>query len=126
MLMIAPILWFYSIFDILQKVSHPDKYQESVFFSDIFRESQFSGKAGKYLGLGLVVIGCIMIFDKIVLPQIAILFNYEIREYFRTGIIALLFIAGGIKLMTGSKEKPVSGPVDGQTGGELIVKGVEE
>lgn len=126
LLMIAPILWFYSIFDILQKVSHPEKYQESVLFRDIFRENQFSGKAGKYLGIGLIAVGFIMIFDKIVLPQIAVLFDHQIREYFRTGIIALLFIAGGIKLMTGSKEKTVPGPVDSQTGGEPTVKGVEE
>jgi hypothetical protein len=102
--MIAPILCSIAFLISCRKYPIPTNIHESVFFSDIFRESQFSGKAGKYLGLGLVVIGCIMIFDKIVLPQIAILFNYEIREYFRTGIIALLFIAGGIKLMTGSKE----------------------
>jgi TM2 domain-containing membrane protein YozV len=105
LLMFAPILWFYSIFDILHKVSNPDKQQEVTFIGDFFRENQFSGKAGKYLGIGLIAVGCIMIFDKILLPQMAILIDERIMEYSRTGIIALLFIAGGFKLMLGSKEK---------------------
>lgn len=105
LLMFAPILWFYSIFDIMHKVSHPEKQEEKTFLGDFFRENQFSGKAGKILGIGLIAVGSIMIFDKIVMPQIAVLFDEQIREYFRTGIIALLFIVGGIKLMMGSKEK---------------------
>jgi len=108
LLMIAPILWFYSIFDILHKVSNPDKLQDSsTFLADFFQESQFSRKAGKYLGIGLIAIGCIMIFDKIALPQIETLFDYRIREYIRTGVIAILFILGGIKLIAGSKEKEI-------------------
>jgi len=104
LLMFAPILWFYSVFDILHKVSNPDQPQEATFIGDFFRENQFSGKAGKYVGIGLIAVGSIMIFDKIVMPQIAILFDPQLKDYFRTGIIALLFIAGGIRLMMGSKE----------------------
>lgn len=103
-LMFAPILWFYSIFDVMHKVSNPEKQQEVTFLGDFFRENQFSGKAGKILGIGLIAVGCILIFDKIALPQIEVFFNEQIRDYLRTGIIAILFIAGGIKLMTGSKE----------------------
>ena len=109
LLMFAPILWFYSIFDILHKVSKPDKQQESsTFLTDFLRENQFSRKAGKYLGIGLIAIGCIMIFDKIALPQLEALFDYRIREYVRTGVVAVLFILGGIKLIAGSKEVPES------------------
>lgn len=111
LLMFAPILWFYSIFDILHKVSQPGQVQDSTFLSTFFKENQFSGKAGKILGAGLILIGVIMIFDRIVLPQIAVLFDYQVREYLRTGVLAVLFIGGGIKLMLGSKEKtkPASG-----------------
>lgn len=101
-LMFTPILWFYSIFDVMHFNS--EKQQEATFLGDFFRENQFSGKAGKILGTGLIAVGCILIFDKIALPQIEFFFNEQIRDYLRTGIIALLFIAGGIKLMTGSKE----------------------
>ncbi len=131
LLMFAPILWFYSIFDILHKVSHPDKQQEVTFLGDFFRKNQFSGKAGKILGIGLIAVGCIMIFDKIVMPQIAIIFDHQIREYIRTGIIALLFIVGGIKLMMGSKEEdkpPINLDVQSTRNEEVetAVKGVEE
>lgn len=125
LLMFAPILWFYSIFDILHIVSHPDKNQEVTFLSNFFKENQFSGKAGKILGIGLIAVGGIMIFDKILMPQIASLFDEQIREYFRTGIIALLFIAGGIRLMMGSKEEKAGGPAGGSIAA-ATVKGVEK
>ncbi|HHV65280.1 MAG TPA: hypothetical protein GXX46_09440 [Peptococcaceae bacterium] len=111
LLMFTPVLWFYSIFDILHLVSNPEKRPETTFLGDFFRENQFSGKAGKYLGIGLIAVGIIMIMEKIVLPQIAFFFDGQIREYFRTGIIALLFIGGGIKLMLGSKDKEKPAPL---------------
>lgn len=136
LLMLAPILWFYSVFDVLHQDSNPSRKPEATFLGDFFRENHFSGKAGKYLGIGLIAVGLILIFDKIVLPQIAYLLDGQFREYFRTGIIALLFIGGGLKLMLGSKagEKPVSvpGPEVSGTGesfrqdGDISVKGEEQ
>ncbi len=105
LLMIAPILWFYSVFDVFHKISHPEKYQDPAWIEGFFKGDQFSGKAGKYLGIGLVLVGCIMILQRIIMPQLAILLNAQIVDYLRTGVIAILFIAGGIKLMMGSKEK---------------------
>lgn len=108
LLMFAPILWFYSIFDIYHCVSNPTDKQENsnTIFGEFFKKSQQSGKVTKILGIGLIIVGLIMIFDKIVMPEIAIMFDHQIREYLRTGILALVFIGGGIKLMMGSKEKP--------------------
>jgi hypothetical protein len=64
------------------------------------------------------------------MPYIAILFDQQISEYFRTGIIAVLFIAGGINLMMGSKEKVVTASVpvkdDPTELRNATVKGVEE
>ncbi len=106
LLMFAPVLWFYSIFDIFHRISNPnEKQSDNIIFGEFFRNNQISGKVGKYLGVGLIVVGSIMIFDKIVMPQIAIIFDQQIKEYLRTGILAALFIAGGVKLMIGSKEK---------------------
>ncbi|NLO97642.1 MAG: hypothetical protein GX091_06190 [Peptococcaceae bacterium] len=103
LLMFLPILWFYSVFDVLHRVSNPDKSQD-LFSAGAFVNGNLSGKAGKYLGIALVVIGCIMILERIVFPQLAILINTNITEYLRTGIIAVLFIAGGIRLMIGNKD----------------------
>ncbi len=104
LLMFAPILWFYSIFDVLHKVSNPKTYHEATFMENFIQQNQFSRKAGKYLGIGLVAVGLIMIFNSILMPQLARYFDPQIREFFRTGVIAILFIAGGIRLMIGSKE----------------------
>jgi TM2 domain-containing membrane protein YozV len=103
LLMIAPIFWFYSIFDVLQKISRPQAYKDVTFLGNFFQEGQFSGKAGKYIGIGLIAAGCLIILDKIVMPEISIFLNEQIREYFRTGIVAVLFIAGGVKLLWGNK-----------------------
>lgn len=103
LLMLAPLLWFYSIFDILHWISDPGKPQESTLLGDLIRDNQFSVKTGKYLGMGLIAIGCILIFNNIIMPEIAGLLNDQVREYLRTGVIAFLFIAGGIKLMFGKK-----------------------
>lgn len=116
LLMFAPLLWFYSIFDIYHKITNPGYGEGETIIGEFIKLNQLSGKAGKILGIGLILVGSIMIFDKIVMPQIEIIFSPEIKEYLRTGILALLFIAGGIKLMLGSKEK--AGTVEGVSNGK--------
>ncbi|UWG96359.1 hypothetical protein LPY66_15865 [Dehalobacter sp. DCM] len=110
LLMAAPLLWFYSIFDIMHKVNQPEKEQSITYLGSIFRENQLSGKAGKYLGIALIIIGCLMVLNKIVMPQIEIYLDSRVIEFIKTGIIAILFIAGGVRLMMGSRKKEI---VDG-------------
>jgi len=107
LLMFAPILWFYSVFDILHRVSNPDKYTEAEgsFAGNFLRDNKINSKTGKYIGIGLVVVGCVLILNRIIMPQLAVLLDDQLIEYLRTGIIAVLFIAGGIRLMIGSKVK---------------------
>lgn len=103
LLMAAPLLWFYSIFDIMHKVNNPEKEQKPTYFGTMFRDNQLSGKAGKYLGIGLIVVGALMVLNKIIMPQIMIYVNDQILDYIKTGVIAVLFIAGGVRLMMGSR-----------------------
>lgn len=126
LLMFTPIIWFYSIFDVLHRVTNPSSYQEVTFMENFIRQNQFSKKAGKYLGIGLIAVGFIMIFDKILMPQLAILFDDQIREFFRTGIIAILFIAGGVKLMMGSKDKEKLGDMSAVVTGGYVETGSKE
>lgn len=105
LLMAAPLLWFYSIFDIMHKINQPEKEQKPTYLGSVFRDNQLSGKAGKYLGIGLIVVGALMVLNKIVMPQIATYLDYQIMEYAKTIVIAVLFIAGGVKLMMGSRDK---------------------
>ncbi|NLL52508.1 MAG: hypothetical protein GX248_07390 [Peptococcaceae bacterium] len=108
LMMFLPLLWFYSVFDVLHRVSNADKFQDSASLKSYFPAGELSGKAGKYIGIGLVVIGCLMILERIVLPQLQIMLDARFADYLRTGIIAILFIAGGIRLMMGNKDRDSS------------------
>lgn len=110
LLMFAPIIWFYSVFDIMHRVANREKLQNREgngewLLDGLSKESGLSNRASKYLGLGLIIIGIFILLNRIVLPQLSILLDPRFIEYLRTGFIALLFIAGGIKLLLGSKEK---------------------
>ncbi|NLM21497.1 MAG: hypothetical protein GX207_07095 [Peptococcaceae bacterium] len=105
LMMFLPLLWFYSVFDVLHRVSNADKLQDTAYLESYFPAGELSGKAGKYIGIGLVVVGCLMILERIVLPQLQIMLDSRFTDYLRTGIIAILFIAGGIRLMMGSKDR---------------------
>ncbi|ADY56338.1 hypothetical protein Sgly_2045 [Syntrophobotulus glycolicus DSM 8271] len=106
LLMFAPLLWFYSVFDVLHKFSDPViEEKQKVFFTELWKDHQMADNWAKVAGIVLIALGGIMIFDKIVMPQIGLWLSEQIKEYLRTGIIALLFIGGGIKLLMGSKVK---------------------
>ncbi|MCM1567622.1 MAG: hypothetical protein NC238_17070 [Dehalobacter sp.] len=115
LLMAAPLLWFYSIFDVMHKVNHPGKQQTPTYFNGIFRDSQLSEKAGKYLGIGLIVVGCLMVLNKIVMPSIVFFLGDQILEYLKTVVIAVLFIVGGVRIMMGSRDKERPEALGGST-----------
>ncbi len=104
LMMFAPVLWFYSIFDIMHRVADTERKDEPTFIGDFIKEGQLTKKTGKFAGIGLIAIGVIMILNQIVLPHISVYLDYRYIEYLRTGFIAILFILGGIKLMMGGRE----------------------
>ena len=76
---------------------------------DIMLVSWFKGKGvwikepAKTMGYLLLLLGCFLLFEKIALPEIEKLISWDIRNYIQTGLVALLFIAGGFKLIMGSR-----------------------
>ncbi|GHI00610.1 hypothetical protein [Neobacillus kokaensis] len=107
-LFLIPIIWFYSFFDGMQKVSrYGEGDTEDVPIINYFMNHQ------KWVGIGLIVMGIYYLAMNILLPafrpMLTRIFNedimYLIQEYVQTGIICLLFIGGGIKLLSGSKQK---------------------
>ncbi|MCR2823436.1 hypothetical protein [Lederbergia panacisoli] len=102
-LFIVPIIWFFSFFDGLQKASRAesDVVEEDVPIVSFFINHQ------KWVGIGLIVLGVYYLGTNILLPLIApyikgdILFLFY--RYVQTGILCLLLIGGGIKLMSGKK-----------------------
>ncbi|MBA4538348.1 hypothetical protein H1Z61_14700 [Bacillus aquiflavi] len=107
-LFLIPILWFYSFFDGLQKASkYKDEPLEDTPIISYFMNHQ------KWVGVGLLFLGLYYLFTNIFIPIFApvllealnIDFQYWFERYFQTAIVCILLIAGGIKLLAGSKNK---------------------
>lgn len=101
-LFLLPIIWFYSLFDAMHSVEDIDNRTqvESYLFS------WFDKNTG-IIGWGLIVMGVLAILNRIVTP----LLTWQARNYLQTGIVALVLITSGIKLLIGSKEA-ASSPKD--------------
>lgn len=107
-LFLIPLIWFYSFFDALQKVSkHGDEELEDIPIVSYLINHQ------KWVGIGLIVLGIYYMFTNIVVPVLGpvmneafgVDFNYWYYQYFQMIVISIIFIGGGIKLLIGSKSK---------------------
>ncbi|MCY6369909.1 hypothetical protein [Clostridium ganghwense] len=104
-MLFVPVIWFYSIFDVMHKTSSSENLEDGdLIIVDKFKDMSINKNSGRLLGIVLIVIGIAIIFQNVAMPMIVEAFGYKIREYFNVGIVSLLFILGGIKLMVGSKE----------------------
>jgi hypothetical protein len=111
-LFLIPIIWFYSFFDAMQKVS---KYGEEEI-EDVPIISYLINHQ-KWVGIGLVVMGLYYLFMNVVIPVFSPMISnfiqidlmYWIQRYFQTGLVCVLLIGGGIKLLSGSKQKREEG-----------------
>ncbi|WP_040205362.1 DUF6677 family protein [Neobacillus jeddahensis] len=107
-LFLIPIIWFYSFFDGMQKVS---KYGEETI-EDVPIISYILNHQ-KWVGIGLVLMGLYYLVMNVVFPvfspMLSRLINidvmYWVQGYFQTGLVCVLLIGGGIKLLSGSKQK---------------------
>lgn len=105
---VIPVIWFFSMFDALSKagengLAKEDKQKISLLEFIAGTGSKLAGS--KILGYALVIIGTLMIFDRIITPLIGYPLSYYIRSYFQTGIVSFLFIYGGIRILLGSKKQ---------------------
>ncbi|ASV67079.1 hypothetical protein MKX67_03290 [Cytobacillus sp. FSL W7-1323] len=107
-LFLIPIIWFYSFFDGLQKSSrYGEEELEDVPIVSYFENHQ------KWLGIGLVVVGLYYMTTNVLLPAFApsiievlnIDVWYWFNRYFQTAIVCIVLIGGGLKLLSGTKEK---------------------
>lgn len=111
-LFLIPIIWFYSFFDAMQKVSrYGEEPIEDVPIIAYFLNHQ------KWVGIGLVLMGVYYLVMNVLLPAFSPFINrlinidvmYWFQGYFQTGLVCLLLIGGGIKLLSGSKQKREAG-----------------
>ncbi|MGM1046157.1 hypothetical protein SAMN05661091_3658 [Paenibacillus uliginis N3/975] len=100
---LIPLIWFYCFFDGLQQIS---RYGREPLRDKPVIEGFVNHQ--RWVGLGLLILGLYFIFTTVVLPYLESMFpevpiSYHIRNYVKTGLVSILLIGGGIKLMTGSK-----------------------
>ncbi|GAB6085330.1 hypothetical protein [Alkaliphilus crotonatoxidans] len=107
-LSIVPIIWCYSFFDALRKVNGYDELEDrSLFIFDwISDEGYVSREKHRLLAYGLIILGGILIFQRILMPMVSRFINWETREYIEISTISILLILGGVKLLgTGNKKE---------------------
>lgn len=110
-LFLIPIIWFYSFFDALQKVSmHGEEELEDTPVISYFVNHQ------KWIGIGLLSLGLYYLVVNVIIPALApalktnlgIDIEYWYYSYFQVSVICILLIGGGLKLMFGSKGRKES------------------
>jgi len=92
---VLPVIWCYSVFGAYQ-LYESGQVEAPVDVASLF---PFLLDHSKWLGWGLILLGIIIISERLLLPLI----DWQMAEYLRTGLVALLFIAGGIALLRGEK-----------------------
>lgn len=99
-LFILPVVWFYSLFDALHRVEgKSEKQWEEESFLIRWWDSH-----PQCVGWTLIIIGCLVILERIISPTLAkFLQMSEFGYYLQTGIVAIVLIAGGIKLLIGTR-----------------------
>jgi TM2 domain-containing membrane protein YozV len=93
-LFILPVVWFYSLFDALQRVESAagEKRQKPALWNWLESHPHL-------VGWSLIILGCLVILERHITP----LLTPEIHGYLQTAVVAVILIAGGIKLLAGSK-----------------------
>ncbi len=111
-LFLIPIIWFYSFFDGLQKASrYGEETVEDVPIIAYFLNHQ------KWVGIGLILLGLYYLVMNVLIPAFSPVLTRLIHidvmywvqsyflPYFQTGLVCVLLIGGGMKLLAGSKRK---------------------
>lgn len=108
LLFILPLIWFYSFFDALHSFNGMDFENEKISFI-------LPRIKPEWIGWGLIAIGILIIIERILYPLIP----YEIRNYIQTSIVSIIFIAGGIRLLSKNRKEEIENLDEG---GEEICK----
>lgn len=104
---LIPIIWFYSFFDGLQKASRQEEPIDDQPLIPYLVNHQ------RWVGIGFILLGAYFIVDRVFIPtlapQITEFLQIEVGrwyyEYFQILVVSIILIAGGIKLLSGSKKK---------------------
>jgi hypothetical protein len=110
-LFVIPVIWFYSFFDALQQQVKYDQGEAK----DIPVFKYFINHK-RWLGVAMVILGLFFIVDSILVPAFAddlynlfrIDITYYYHRYLQVGIVSLILLVVGFRLLMKSKKENVS------------------
>lgn len=94
---ILPLIWFYSFFDAYHTLNGRIKAEMNL-------ENIMPKIKQKYVGLGLIGIGILVMLQNMIYPLIQTYLDYGVINYIQTLIVSSIFIIGGIKMLQKKKE----------------------
>lgn len=101
---LIPIIWFYSMFDVMHKASEEGPLEdEDIFNLNWLNKSPKGVNKNKFFGISLISIGVILILNRIFIPIINRFLDQAYRGYIETTIVSIVLIIFGIKLLLGNK-----------------------
>lgn len=109
-MVLIPIIWFFGLFDAMNKAAGNENQDDGdVLFVTWFRTGKPIVKnVNKYLAYVLIVIGSLLLFERLILPELEKIIDFNFREYLKVILLSVLFIAGGVKLLMGMKSEEVT------------------
>ena len=96
---ILPVIWFYSVFEVYHVI---DRNGFAVK-SDRRDLSNWLLERPHWIGWGLIIIGSLIIIVKVAAPLVLPYMSPALISYLETAFVAIILIAGGIKLVMGSQ-----------------------
>jgi hypothetical protein len=93
LLFLLPLIWFYSFFDAMHIAdgSQEEVKNQALVLPEVKPE---------WVGIALVVIGVVILLEKILYPFI----DYSIRRFIQTSVVSLTFIIVGINMLIKNKK----------------------
>jgi hypothetical protein len=97
----APVIWFYSMFDVMHKVlGTKEMKDEDIFAIKLPVVKDFINRSkSRFLGWVLIGLGAVVIVNRVFFPAISNFIPPYYIDIFQTAIVAALFIYGGVKLV---------------------------
>lgn len=93
---LLPVIWFYSAFDLMHLSTEPPVHVVRPPLVWLIEKQRWAG-------IGLIVLGILLLFERTVIPILYLYFNYQTIRMIGTAAVALLLIAGGIRLAMGKQ-----------------------
>lgn len=105
-----PIIWFFGLFDAMNKAAGNENQDDGdvLFVKWIRSGNPLIKNTNKYLAYALIIIGFLLLGEKVIFPTLERYINFDIGRYFQTILLSVLFIAGGIKLLMGTESEEIT------------------